>query len=88
MKERGRDTTWQVNDEYQARDHQLIQYLGVVKAQPKTLERFTLLHVPHEQNERADLLVKLVRTQRGGLKRTVIQEALGRLTIEELANTL
>ncbi|RDX62686.1 hypothetical protein CR513_58960, partial [Mucuna pruriens] len=40
----------QVNDEYQARDHQ---------AQDGTFEGFTLLHVPREQNEKVDLLAKL-----------------------------
>ncbi|RDX99368.1 hypothetical protein CR513_17591, partial [Mucuna pruriens] len=54
--------TIHVNGKYQARDLQLIQYLGAVKAQVGTLERFTLLHVPSQQNERADLLAKLATT--------------------------
>ncbi|RDX69802.1 hypothetical protein CR513_51036, partial [Mucuna pruriens] len=43
-------------------------------------EKFTLLHVPREKNERADLLAKLESTQKGGLNRIVIQEALGQPT--------
>ncbi|RDX93461.1 hypothetical protein CR513_24273, partial [Mucuna pruriens] len=74
--------TGQVNGEYQAKDLQLTRYLGMVKAQTETFEGFTLLHVPQEQNERADLLVKLASTQKGGLHRTIIQKALGRPTIE------
>ncbi|RDX87393.1 Retrovirus-related Pol polyprotein from transposon 17.6, partial [Mucuna pruriens] len=31
-----------------------------------SFEKFTLLHVPREQNEKADLLLKLASTQRGG----------------------
>ncbi|RDX87968.1 Gypsy retrotransposon integrase-like protein 1, partial [Mucuna pruriens] len=50
----------------------------------ETFEGFTLLHIPREQNERADLVDKLASTQKGGLHRTVIQEALGRPTIEEI----
>ncbi|RDX75915.1 hypothetical protein CR513_44151, partial [Mucuna pruriens] len=74
-----------VNDKYQARDLQLIQYLGAVKAQTRTLEKFTLLHVPREKNERANLLANLASKKKGELNRIVIQEALGRPTIEELA---
>ncbi|RDX95388.1 hypothetical protein CR513_22088, partial [Mucuna pruriens] len=57
---------------------------SVEKVQAETLEGFTLLHVPREQNERDDLLTKLASTQKGGLNKTVIQEALSRLTIEEV----
>ncbi|RDX85693.1 hypothetical protein CR513_33078, partial [Mucuna pruriens] len=59
-----------VNGECQAKDLQLTRYLGAIKAQVETLEGFTLLHVPQEQNERADLLAKLASTQKGGLNRT------------------
>ncbi|RDX92619.1 Pro-Pol polyprotein, partial [Mucuna pruriens] len=55
----------------------------VVTRHRSTFEWFTLLHVPREQNERVDLLAKLASTQKGGLHRIVIQEALGRPTIEE-----
>ncbi|RDX91164.1 hypothetical protein CR513_26880, partial [Mucuna pruriens] len=57
--------------------------LVIGQAQVETLEGFTLLHVPREQNERANLLAKLASMQKGGLDRIVIQEVLGRLTIEK-----
>jgi len=37
---------------------------------------FELVHVPREQNARADLLTKLVSLGKGGKQRTVIQETL------------
>ena len=37
---------------------------------------FELVHVPREQNARADLLAKLASSGKGGRKRTVIQETL------------
>ncbi|RDX93842.1 Retrovirus-related Pol polyprotein from transposon opus, partial [Mucuna pruriens] len=40
---------------------------------------------PSKQNERAELLAKLANMQKGGLNRTVIQEALGQPTVEESA---
>ncbi|RDX81321.1 rnhA, partial [Mucuna pruriens] len=69
--------TGQVNGEYQAKDLQLTRYLGMVKAQTETFEGFTLLHVPREQNERANLLAKLA-----SLYRTLIQKVLGHPTIK------
>ena len=37
---------------------------------------FELVHVPREQNDRADLLAKLASSGKGGRQRTVIQETL------------
>ncbi|RDY06927.1 hypothetical protein CR513_09023, partial [Mucuna pruriens] len=51
-----------VNGEYQARDPQLIKYWDRAIKLATSFEKFTLLHVPHEQNERADLLSKLTST--------------------------
>ncbi|RDX95641.1 hypothetical protein CR513_21809, partial [Mucuna pruriens] len=48
-------------------------------------EKFILLHVPCQMNERVNLLAKLASTQRGGLNRTVIQEALEQPTVQESA---
>ncbi|RDX97805.1 hypothetical protein CR513_19379, partial [Mucuna pruriens] len=45
-------------------------------------EGFTLLHVPREQNKRANLLAKLASMIKGGFNRMIIQEALGHPTIE------
>ncbi|RDY11215.1 hypothetical protein CR513_04158, partial [Mucuna pruriens] len=58
------------------------QVKGKYQARIGTLEEFILLHVPCEQNERVDLLAKLVSTQKGGLHKTVIPEALGHPTID------
>ena len=37
---------------------------------------FELVHVPREQNARADLLAKLASSGKGGRQRTVIQDTL------------
>ncbi|RDY08608.1 rnhA, partial [Mucuna pruriens] len=48
--------TGQVNGEYQTRDSQLMKYLDKATKMAATFEKFTLLHVPKEQNKRVDLL--------------------------------
>ncbi|RDX92671.1 hypothetical protein CR513_25159, partial [Mucuna pruriens] len=48
-----------------------------------SFERFELIHVPREQNERADLLAKLASTQRRGQLRSVIHENLEAPTIDK-----
>ncbi|RDX90524.1 hypothetical protein CR513_27595, partial [Mucuna pruriens] len=48
-----------------------------------SFDSFTLLHVPKDQNERADLLAKLASTRRRGLQRSVIHENLSSLTIDK-----
>ncbi|RDY06852.1 hypothetical protein CR513_09099, partial [Mucuna pruriens] len=48
-----------------------------------SFDSFTLLHVPRDQNERADLLAKLASTRRRGLQRSVIHENLSAPTIDK-----
>ncbi|RDX99859.1 hypothetical protein CR513_17010, partial [Mucuna pruriens] len=48
-----------VNREYQARDPQLMKHLDKATKMATAFEKFTLHHVPREQNERANLLSKL-----------------------------
>ncbi|RDX93046.1 rnhA, partial [Mucuna pruriens] len=52
----------QVNNEYQTRDPQLSKYKERVVKLAADFEKFRLVHVPREQNERADLLAKLAST--------------------------
>ncbi|RDX91699.1 hypothetical protein CR513_26281, partial [Mucuna pruriens] len=47
-----------------------------------SFESFKLLHVPRDQNERADLLAKLASTRRG-LQRSVIHENINTPTVEK-----
>ncbi|RDY05097.1 Tf2-11, partial [Mucuna pruriens] len=74
--------TGQVNGEYQAKDPKLAKYRERVKAMAALFESFKLLHVPRDQNERADLLAKLASTRRG-LQRSVIHENIDTPTIEK-----
>jgi len=48
-----------VTGEYQAKDPQMAAYLRYVKVLKRTFAAFELVHVPGEQNARADLLAKL-----------------------------
>jgi len=51
-------------------------YLRYVEALKAAFAAFELVHVPREQNARADLLAKLANSGKGGRQRTVIQETL------------
>ena len=68
--------TGQVTGEYQAKDPQMEAYLEYVQVLKKSFVVFKLVHVPREQNARADLLAKLANSGKGGKQRTVIQEPL------------
>ncbi|RDX66810.1 Pro-Pol polyprotein, partial [Mucuna pruriens] len=74
--------TGQVNGDYQAKDPQLARYCERAASAASSFDKFTLLHVPREQNERADLLAKLASTQKRGQQKTVIHEKLKLPTIE------
>ncbi|RDX93784.1 Retrovirus-related Pol polyprotein from transposon 17.6, partial [Mucuna pruriens] len=58
--------TGQVNNEYQTRDPQLTKYREQAVKLEATFEKFVLVHVPRDQNERADLLAKLTSTKKKG----------------------
>ncbi|RDX75847.1 rnhA, partial [Mucuna pruriens] len=75
--------TGQVNGEYQAKDPQLIKYWERATKMAASFESFMLLHVPRDQNERADLLAKLASTQRRGHQQSVIHENLSTPTVDK-----
>jgi len=54
----------------------MVAYLGYVQVLKNLFAVFELVHVPREQNARADLLAKLASSGKGGRQRTVIQETL------------
>jgi len=58
--------TGQVTGEYQAKDPQMAAYLRYVQVLRKAFAVFELVHVPREQNARADLLAKLASSCKGG----------------------
>ena len=68
--------TGQVTGEYQAKDPQMVAYLGYVQVLKGSFSVFELVHVPREKNVRAELLAKLASSGKGGRQRTVIQETL------------
>jgi len=62
--------------EYQAKDPQLASHLRYVQILRSTFSTFDLVHVPREQNSRANLLSKLTSSGKGGRQRSVIQKTL------------
>jgi len=58
--------TGQVIGEYQAKDPQMAAYLKYVQILKEAFVAFELVHVPREQNTRADLLAKLASSGKGG----------------------
>ena len=68
--------TGQVTGEFQAKDPQTAAYLEYVRTLKVSFTAFELIHVPREQNARADFLAKLASSGKGGRQRTVIQETL------------
>ena len=68
--------TGQVSGEFQAKDPQMVAYLKYVQLLKGAFSALELVHVPREQNARADLLSKLASSGKGGTQRTVIQETL------------
>ena len=68
--------TGQVTGEYQAKDPQMAAYLKYVQVLKGAFATFELVHVPREQNARADLLAKLASSGKGGRQMAVIQETL------------
>jgi ribonuclease HI len=75
--------TSQVSGEFQAKDPQLIKYLEAVHKWTKCFNSFQLVHVPREQNVRADLLSKLASTKKAGSNRTFIQETIANPSTNE-----
>ncbi|XP_068503883.1 uncharacterized protein [Phaseolus vulgaris] len=68
--------TGQVTGEYQAKDPQMAAYLRYAEVLKRAFTTFELVHVPREQNARADLLAKLASSGKGGRQRTVIRDTL------------
>ena len=68
--------TGQVTGEFQAKDLQMAAYLEYVQELRRSFVLFEVVHVPREQNARADLLAKLASSGKGGRLRTVIQKTL------------
>jgi len=70
--------TGQVTGEFQAKDLQMAAYQEYIQELKGSFALFEVVHVPREQNVRADMLAKLASSGKGGRQRTVIQETLKR----------
>jgi len=58
--------TGQVTGEFQAKDPQMAAYLEYVQELRRSFVLFKVVHMPREQNARADLLAKLAGSGKGG----------------------
>ena len=58
--------TGHVTGEYQAKNPQMAAYLEYVQVLKESFKVFELVHVPREQNARANLLAKLASSGKGG----------------------
>jgi len=68
--------TGQFNGDYSTKDPQLARYLDYVRALSKVFLNFELIHVPRQDNSRADLLSKLANCTKPGQQRSFIKETL------------
>jgi ribonuclease HI len=66
----------QVKGEAQAKEPLLQKYLVVIKETISLFDEFEIMHVPREQNTRADVLSKLASTRKSGVNHSFIQETL------------
>jgi len=66
----------QVTGEYQAKNPQMAAYLRYAQTLRGSFVMFELLHIPRDQNAKADLLAKLFSSGKGSRQRIVIQETL------------
>ena len=57
--------TGQVSGEFQAKDPQMAAYLKYVQLLRGVFNALELIHIPREQNARADLLAKLASSGKG-----------------------
>ncbi|XP_061373589.1 uncharacterized protein LOC133315924 [Gastrolobium bilobum] len=66
----------QVQGNYQAKEAFTVKYLEKVRLLLANFERFTMDHIPREQNSQADILYKLASTKGPGNNRLVIQQSV------------
>lgn len=66
----------QIRGDYQTKDLVLSKYLQCTLRMTQNFLTFEVLHVPREENARANLLARLANTKGSGLYRMVIQERI------------
>ncbi|XP_017411652.2 uncharacterized protein LOC108323671 [Vigna angularis] len=71
-----------VNGIYQVKDNQLLRYFHKVQALLRNFVEVNVLHVPREQNARADLLSKLAHSKERAQLSSIIRMTLDRPVVE------
>ncbi|WVY91024.1 hypothetical protein V8G54_036538 [Vigna mungo] len=72
----------QMNGDFQIKEDHLLKYFHQAFALIKEFEKVTILHIPREQNARADMLSKLSSGKGKGQLTTIIRQVLLQPTIE------
>ncbi|KAJ4720741.1 Retrovirus-related Pol polyprotein from transposon opus [Melia azedarach] len=78
----------QVNDEYQAKEDNMIAYLKKAKDLVGQFKQVKLQQIPREKNFQADMLSRLASLSETSLPGTVLVEVLPRSSIEEPAEVV
>ncbi|XP_076911239.1 uncharacterized protein LOC143569139 [Bidens hawaiensis] len=73
----------QVNGDYKAKDHKMIEYLRKTKELLQGFQEAKVVHIPRGQNKKADALSKLASVAFDHLAREVRVETLGQPSILE-----
>ncbi|XP_014499249.1 uncharacterized protein LOC106760312 [Vigna radiata var. radiata] len=77
-----------INGTFQVKDNQLLRYYHKVSDLIKTFDIFRIIHVPREQNSRADLLSKLTHSRGNSQLTSVIKTKLDRPLLETCATSV
>ncbi|XP_076930872.1 uncharacterized protein LOC143595834 [Bidens hawaiensis] len=73
----------QVNGDYEAKDHKMIEYLKKTKELLQGFQEARVIHIPRGQNKKADALSKLASIDFDHLAKEVRVETLGQPSILE-----
>ncbi|XP_014490625.1 uncharacterized protein LOC106753338 [Vigna radiata var. radiata] len=77
-----------INGTFQVKDNQLLRYYHKVSDLIKAFDTFRIIHVPREQNSRADLLSKLTHSRGNSQLTSVIKTKLDRPLLETCATSV
>lgn len=82
--------TSQVIDEYEARDPIMAKYFDKVQTITSTFQYFSIIHIPQDENARADILSMLMTLADNSLGWTYVEylEALGNNNIEKVQQVI
>ncbi|XP_052735490.1 uncharacterized protein LOC108328707 [Vigna angularis] len=75
----------QMNGTYQVKDNQLLRYFHKTQTLLQNFIEFSIVHIPREQNARADILSKLTHSKERAQLSSIIKMTLDHPVVEALA---